>query len=159
MYFMWLTTDEQRVWRNYLAMSSRLQGAMNRQLQSECRLSLADYDVLVALGEVTGRGREEQSGECRIGELGERLGWEQSRLSHQLRRMRSRGLVARANAADDRRAATIGLTDAGRAALAAAAPGHAELVRGLVFADLKAGELRALLRWTSGVLSRLDGLA
>jgi DNA-binding MarR family transcriptional regulator len=159
MYFMWLTTDEQRVWRNYLAMSSRLQGAMNRQLQSECGLSLADYDVLVALGEVTGRGREEQSGECRIGELGERLGWEQSRLSHQLRRMRSRGLVARANAADDRRAATIGLTDAGRAALAAAAPGHAELVRGLVFADLKAGELRALLRWTSGVLSRLDGLA
>src|SRR5882757_4131238 len=120
MYFMWLTTDEQRVWRNYLAMSSRLQGAMNRQLQSECRLSLADYDVLVALGEVTGRGREEQSGECRIGELGDRLGWEQSRLSHQLRRMRSRGLVARADAADDRRAATIGLTDAGLAALAAA---------------------------------------
>jgi len=168
MYFMWLTDDEQRVWRNYLEMSARLETAMNRQLQSDCGLSLADYDVLVALGEVTGRGREEQlggrgreeqSGECRIGELGERLGWEQSRLSHQLRRMRSRGLVARANAADDRRAATIGLTDAGRAALAAAAPGHAELVRGLVFADLKAGELRALLRWTSGVLSRLDGLA
>jgi DNA-binding MarR family transcriptional regulator len=147
MYFMWLTDDEQRAWRNYLEMSARLETAMNRQLQSEHGLSLADYDVLVALAELTG---------CRISELGERLGWEQSRLSHQLRRMRSRGLVARAKASDDRRAATIGLTDAGRAALAAAAPGHAELVRGLVFADQRAGELRALLRWTSGVLSRLD---
>jgi DNA-binding MarR family transcriptional regulator len=147
MYFMWLTDDEQRAWRNYLEMSARLETAMNRQLQSEHGLSLADYDVLVALAELTG---------CRISELGERLGWEQSRLSHQLRRMRSRGLVARAKASDDRRAATIGLTDAGRAALAAAAPGHAEIVRGLVFADQRAGELRALLRWTSGVLSRLD---
>ena len=147
MYFMWLTDDEQRAWRNYLEMSARLETAMNRQLQNQHGLSLADYDVLVALAELTG---------CRISELGERLGWEQSRLSHQLRRMRSRGRVARAKASDDRRAATIGLTDAGRAALAAAAPGHAELVRGLVFADQRAGELRALLRWTSGVLSRLD---
>jgi DNA-binding MarR family transcriptional regulator len=157
MYFMWLTDDEQRAWRDYLTMSAQLETAMNRQLQSEHGLSLADYDVLVALDEVTGSGREEQSGACRISELGERLGWEQSRLSHQLRRMRSRGLVARAKATDDRRAATIGLTDTGRAALAAAAPGHAELVRGVAFADLTAGDLQALLRWTSGVLSRLGG--
>lgn len=146
MYFMWLTTDEQRVWRNYLAMSSRVQAAMNRQLQSDCGLSLADYDVMVAL--------EERPG-CRVSELGARLGWEQSRLSHQLGRMRTRGLITRAGASDDRRAATIELTDAGREALAAAAPGHAELVRDLVFSDLRPGELRALSRWTARVLDRL----
>src|SRR3954447_13019475 len=114
MYSVWLTDVEQRVWRNHLTMTARLQAAMGRQLQADCGLSLADYDVLVALGDQPG---------CRISELGERLGWEQSRLSHQLSRMRARGLVERRGAADDRRAATVDLTDDGRAALTSAAPG------------------------------------
>jgi DNA-binding MarR family transcriptional regulator len=142
----WLSADEQRVWRNYLTMTARLQSAMSRQLQADCGLSLADYDVLVAL--------EEQRG-CRIAELGERLGWEQSRLSHQLSRMRARGLVVRSGAADDRRAATVDLTDDGRAALTSAAPGHAELVRNVVFKGASAAQLRALDTWTSQVLARL----
>lgn len=146
MYSVWLTDDEQRVWRNHLTMTARLQAAMGRQLQADCGLSLADYDVLVALGEQPG---------CRISELGERLGWEQSRLSHQLSRMRVRGLVERTGAADDRRAATIDLTDDGRAALTSAAPGHAELVRALVFEGASAAQLRALDGWTSQVLTRL----
>ena len=133
------------MWRNYLAMAARLQSAMSRQLQADCGLSLADYDVLVAL--------EEQRG-CRIAELGERLGWEQSRLSHQLSRMRARGLVERRGATDDRRAATVDLTADGRAALVSAAPGHAELVRALVFDGMPAADLRAVDRWTAGALDR-----
>jgi DNA-binding MarR family transcriptional regulator len=146
MYSVWLSSEEQRVWRDYLTMTGRLQSAMNRQLQRDCGLSLADYDVLVALDERPG---------CRISELGERLGWEQSRLSHQLSRMRTRGLVQRRGADDDRRAATIELTRAGRSALETAAPGHAKLVHDAVFADVRASDLRALQRWTSGVLERL----
>ncbi|WP_029111776.1 MarR family winged helix-turn-helix transcriptional regulator [Mycobacterium sp. URHB0044] len=146
MYSVWLTDDEQRVWRNHLTMTARLQAAMGRQLQADCGLSLSDYDVLVALDERPG---------CRISELGERLGWEQSRLSHQLSRMRVRGLVERTGAADDRRAATVDLTDEGRAALASAAPGHAELVRAMVFDGMSAAQLRALDGWTSEVLTRL----
>jgi DNA-binding MarR family transcriptional regulator len=148
MYSVWLTEDEQRAWRNYLTMTSRLQAAMNRQLQRDCGLSLAEYEVLVALDERAG---------CRISELGERLGWEQSRLSHQLTRMRSRGLVTRSGSSDDRRAATVDLTPTGRQALDTAAPGHAELVREVVFDGIPAGDLEAIGRWTSGVLDRLDG--
>ena len=147
MYSVWLSSDEQRVWRDYLAMTAQLQIAMNRQLQHDCGLSLADYDVLVALSEQPG---------CRISELGERLSWEQSRLSHQLSRMRTRGLVARRGADDDRRAAVVELTDAGRTALEAAAPGHAKLVHDAVFAGVRAADLHALQRWMSGVLGRLQ---
>jgi DNA-binding MarR family transcriptional regulator len=146
---MWLSEDHQRVWRSHLAMTSRLRVAMNRRLQAECGLSLADYDVLVALDD---HGRE-----CRISELGERLGWEQSRLSHQLSRMRARGLVERRGAADDRRVATVELTADGRAALASAAPGHAELVRALVFDGVAPSDLRAVERWTAMVVERLRG--
>ncbi|WP_276069733.1 MarR family winged helix-turn-helix transcriptional regulator [Mycobacterium yunnanensis] len=143
---MWLTKEQQRTWRQYLTMTAALQAEMNRQLQRDCGLSLPDYDVLVALDELA---------VCRVNELGERLGWEQSRLSHQLRRMRTRGLVARRGAEDDRRGATVELTDAGRAALEAAAPEHVAFVRDVVFGGVAAADLRALDRWTSAVLSRL----
>lgn len=143
---MWLSAPEQALWRGYLMMTGRLQAAMNRQLQQECGLSLADYEVLVALDEVPG---------CRMSDLGEHLGWEQSRVSHQLRRMRSRGLVDRRGADDDRRSAIVELTSSGRDALAAAAPAHVRLVREVVFDGMTAAQRRAVEGWVTGVLSRL----
>jgi DNA-binding MarR family transcriptional regulator len=146
MYSMWLTEEQQQIWRDYLTMVNRLQTAMHRQLQQDCELSISDYDVLVALSE---RGPQ------RINELGEIVAWEQSRLSHQLRRMRSRGLVERHGSDDDRRGATVELTDSGRAALDAAAPGHAELVRSVVFDGLSAVQLWAFGSVIESVLARV----
>lgn len=142
----WLTGEQQRIWRNYLSMATRLNAAMNRQLQADCGLSLADYEVLVALSERV---------EARINELAAELGWEQSRLSHQLTRMRSRGLVKRSGSDHDRRAAVVELTHDGAAALASAAPGHVELVRTVLFEALSASQLRALDALTSEALARL----
>jgi DNA-binding MarR family transcriptional regulator len=146
MYSMWLTEEQQRIWRAYLTMASRLQTAMHRQLQQDCELSLADYDVLVALSE---RGPQ------RMRELGEVLAWEQSRVSHQLRRMRGRGLVARHGSDDDRRGATVDLTDNGRAALGAAAQGHAALVRSVVFDGLSATQLKTFESVLDRITSRI----
>jgi len=142
----WLTDEQQQLWRDYLTMTSALQAAMHRQLQEACGLTLADFDVLVALSE---RGR------CRIGDLGAALGWEQSRVSHQLRRMRQRGLIDRYDSSSDGRGAEVDLTEAGHAQLHAAAPGHAELVRSMVFDEMTAAQARALHGWTAAVLDRL----
>ncbi len=144
---MWLTDDQQRLWRSYLEMVSKLQAAMNRQLQRDCQLSLADYDVLVTLAE---------RGGMRVFELAAALSWEQSRLSHQLTRMRARALVDRHGSADDRRGATVAITDGGRAALAAAAPGHAELVRSTVFDRVPPAQLRAFGAVVETILQRLE---
>ncbi|MGB2920648.1 MAG: MarR family transcriptional regulator [Mycobacterium sp.] len=142
----WLSDEQQHIWRNYLAMTSRLQTAMHRQLQQDCELSLSDYDVLVALSE---------RGPMRIHELGDLIGWEQSRVSHQLRRMRGCGLLHREGDDDDRRGATVAVTDAGRSALEAAAPGHVELVRSAVFDGLSDAQLRALGAVLETVLARI----
>jgi DNA-binding MarR family transcriptional regulator len=141
----WLSDDQQRVWRGYLAMVGRLQAAMNRQLEDDSGLSLSDYDVLVELSE---------RGPLRMFELADALAWEQSRLSHQLRRMSGRGLVARHGTDDDRRGVTVQVTDRGGAALRAAAPGHVELVRRVVFDGISAAQLRALRSLTETVLER-----
>ena len=142
----WLSAGQQRIWRDYLAMASGLHTAMHRQLQQDCELSLSDYDVLVALSE---------RGTLRINELGELIGWEQSRLSHQLRRMRGRGLLEREGDGDDRRGATVTLTDAGVAALQTAAPGHVELVRSTVFDGLSEEQQQAFGAAIEAILGRL----
>ncbi|HOQ53805.1 MAG TPA: MarR family winged helix-turn-helix transcriptional regulator, partial [Micropruina sp.] len=65
----------------------------------------------------------------RVGRLRDWIGWESSRLAHQLRRMERRGLVQRRPATDDARGTLVSITDEGRARIVAAAPGHVATVR------------------------------
>ncbi|MCV7319304.1 MarR family winged helix-turn-helix transcriptional regulator [Mycolicibacterium confluentis] len=106
----------------------RLSYEMNRQLQADSGLSLADYDVLVALSD------EDQG--MRVSDLAAQIGWERSRLSHQLRRMEERGLTERRPNAEDRRTTNVVLTATGRRAIVEAAPGHVDLVRTMFFDPL-----------------------
>ena len=145
----WLSDDEQRAWRTYLRMSSLLPAALNRQLQQDCGLTLPEYEVLVQLSESPGH-------RLRPFQICEALNWEQSRLSHQLGRMRARGLVDRHGSEHDKRGATVEVTAAGRAALTAAAPGHVALVRAVLFDGMTADQLRALEEVTTAALARLE---
>ncbi|KQS73345.1 MarR family winged helix-turn-helix transcriptional regulator [Modestobacter sp. Leaf380] len=144
----WLDEEQQRLWRHWLLLSTRLPAALNRQLQADSDLSLADFEVLVQLSETPG-------GRVRTRDLGAALGWEKSRLSHHLTRMGTRGLVRRTGAADDARGSVVVLTDDGRSAIEAAAPGHVETVRELFFAGLGPDQVRVLTGLTDAVLARL----
>jgi DNA-binding MarR family transcriptional regulator len=144
----WLTEEEQRAWRGLLRMTSRLNARMNRQLQDDYRISLADYDVLVVLSEAP-------AGRLRVFGIADALAWEQSRVSHQLARMQRRGLVTREQCRADARGAFVVLGEAGRAAIERAAPAHVETVRRLVFDGLSRDQLTALTEVTSHVLERL----
>ena len=62
-------------------------------------------------------------------ELGALVQWEKSRLSHQVRRMQERGLIAREPNPADGRSAMICLLPAGRRAIGDAAPQHVHNVR------------------------------
>ena len=115
----------------------RLTYEMNRQLQSDSKLSLSDYHVLNAL-------RMAPGGRMRITALAAQIGWERSRLSHHARRLQQRGLVDSRLAAVDRRATEITLTDQGWDEITAASPGHFELVRKLFFDGLPDGLLDPL---------------
>jgi DNA-binding MarR family transcriptional regulator len=114
---------------------------LGRQLNRECGLTGADYAVLVTVSEAPGQ-------RIRSRDLGRRLGWERSRVSHQIARMEARGTVERAPCDDDARGFDVILTDAGLSAIEAAAPAHAEAVRHC-FADLL----------TSGQLDTLGDIA
>ncbi|MFV8171521.1 MarR family winged helix-turn-helix transcriptional regulator [Mycolicibacterium peregrinum] len=125
----WLTPKQQRAWVAYMRVQLRMSYEMNRQLQADSGLSLADYDVLVALSNVGDDG-------MRVSDLAAQIGWERSRLSHQLRRMEQRGLTERRASVEDGRTTNVILTEMGQQAIEEAAPGHVDLVRRLFFDPL-----------------------
>lgn len=69
--------------------------------------------------------------------------------------MRGRALLERHGSDDDRRGASVSITDSGLTALKRAAPGHAELVRSTVFEGLTPQQLRAFDEVLAAVLDRL----
>lgn len=145
----WLTNDQQRIWRHWLSASSRVPARLGQQLQQDSGLSLQDYEVLVNLNEAS-------RGSCRITELAGLLEWERSRMSHHLTRMEKRGLLHRYACPDDGRAQLVELTEAGRAALEAAAPGHVRAVRAVLFEALSDDDAAELGRLTSLIAAHLD---
>jgi DNA-binding MarR family transcriptional regulator len=128
----WLDGEQQRAWLACIRVQLRLAYEMNRQLLADSGMSLPDYDVLTALSVAEG-------GRMQITVLAAQIGWERSRVSHHVRRMSARGLVACGLSATDRRVTEVTLTVQGRQALEEAAPGHVDLVRRLFFGGLPEG--------------------
>lgn len=145
----WLDDDEQHAWRSYLRMNRLLESAIARELQTDSRLSLPDFEVLVSLTDVP-------DAKLRVSALARALQWEKSRLSHQIARMAKRGLVARQECADDGRGAFVVLTPEGRRAIEAAAPPHVETVRELFFDVLTDDDVKSLRSLSERVLRRLE---
>ena len=133
----WLSAAEQAVWRDYLDVVRRLMERLNRQLVDDAGMSLAEYEVLVQLSETPGR-------RMRMSELADLVVNSRSRLTHTVNRLEERGFVAREECPDDRRGILCVLLDEGFAALEAAAPGHVEAVRSLVFDPLDDADVVAL---------------
>ena len=122
----WLTAEEQHAWRSFLTGVQTLLSAVEGQLQRDSAIPHGYYEILVRLSEAEGRS-------LRMSQLAEASTSSKSRLSHAVARLEERGWVERLDCETDRRGQFARLTDAGFAALAAAAPGHAEQVRRSLF--------------------------
>jgi DNA-binding MarR family transcriptional regulator len=147
-----LTEHERRAWWSLLAMTDQLMRCTDRDLRNEAGLSSADFAVLA-------RVLESRRGGVRFFELAAGLGWEQSRLSHQLRRMEQRGLIARASCPADGRGAIVVCTPLGRSAMRVAGPAHLAAVKRALFDALTAPQVAALVEICDTVRAHneLDG--
>jgi len=118
----WLSSSEQQAWRSWLAMVRLLPEALDGDLRTDSVLTLADYEVLVALSESPER-------RLRMAELAEATFGSRSRTTHQVARMEKAGWVERQRCEQDARGQWAVLTDAGWELLVATAPVHVESVR------------------------------
>ena len=133
----WLDGGEQRAWRAWLYSHMLLAERLERELTRQTGISSAYYEILVQLSEAADRS-------LRMSELADRCLSSRSRLSHAVSRLEERGWVQRRVCAEDGRGQLAVLTDAGFAALEAAAPVHVEGVRTHLFDQLSPEQIAAM---------------
>src|ERR1700730_5163727 len=125
----WLSPAEQQAWRAFIGACRRLFAEVDGHLQHVAGIPHAYYEILVRLSEAPGR-------ELRMTQLADASSSSKSRLSHAVARLEARGWVEGVGCETDRRGQIARLTDAGFAALDAAAHQHVEQVRRMVFDQL-----------------------
>lgn len=136
---------QRTAWRGFQRMAVGLGARLNRRLIAESGISLPDYEILTALA-------ESEVGTLRAFELGTQIQWEKSRLSHHLKRMESRGLVARTVCESDGRGLWVSITGPGRDAWQTASEAHDALLVELVFTRLDDEQLDQLALISASVI-------
>ena len=133
---------ESSLWFAWKRAHELVRTAVIEEVTAATGLSDPDVGILLRL-DVAG-------GSLRQSEIAAALGWDRTRLSHQLTRMEDRGLVARRRTSSGVR---VDISDAGKEAAAAARPVHAAAVRRHLAEPLTPGQsamLREILELLSG---------
>lgn len=113
-----LSDAERGLWFVWKRAHEIIRTRIAEEVRAATGLSDADVAILVQI--------EDAGGSVRQNELVARLGWDRTRLSHQVSRMEKRGLVSR-DPRDNR--VEVDLTPAGRDVMSAVRPIHAAAVR------------------------------
>ena len=132
-----LTPQELRVWHAFMLMHEDVLGRVGRDIAKATGLSGPEFGVLSRLSG-PGKGAMQQQALARL------MGWDKSRLSHQLTRMQERGLVERQRT--DGKTVMVVLTQPGREKLDVARPVHAESVRRNLLSRLSQEQIDTMVR-------------
>jgi DNA-binding MarR family transcriptional regulator len=145
----WLEKDELAAWMSLAALTFKLPGVLDYQLQRDSGLTHFEYLVLAGLSESPGRSR-------RMSDLAGFANGSLSRLSHVVKRLEQRGFVERRPAEDDGRITVATITDSGYEILVAAAPGHVATVRECVVDALTPEQIAQLKVIADQILAKID---
>ena len=145
----WLDDDELRAWLKLAGVMLKLAPALDSQLQRDSDLTHFDYLCLAMLSEAESRTLP-------MSTLASRTNASLSRLSHVVTKLERRGWVGRKPSPNSRRVTLVTLSDDGWDVVVAAAPGHVETVRSLVFDDLTPEDVASLERIAGHVVERIE---
>jgi len=98
---------DSKAWRAFHKIGTSLLPHLGRQISNHSGISAAEYIVLVALSELTVPN-------VNLNRLAQSLGWEISRMSHQISRMEDGGLVKKTRSSTDSRCFDVSITAKGR---------------------------------------------
>lgn len=146
-----LTPGEWEFWDTWMRAQRLLAQEVDRCLQRDFGISKAEFSVLVTLRRAPGH-------QLRVGDLAGSLGWEKSRVSHQLTRMENRGFVERTESGASGRRTGIVLTGTGERAVERAVRGHADTIRRYFFDPLTTEQAAAIRAWSEQMVDRVEPL-
>ena len=146
----WLDDDERQAWLKLAGVMLKLAPALDSQLLRDSDMTHFEYLCLAMLSE------SDDDRTLSMSELAGRVNASLSRLSHVVTKLERRGWVCRAPSPASKRVTLVRLTEEGWKVLVAAAPGHVETVRDLVFEDLAPEDVRALHRIAGHIVGRIE---
>ncbi|MFA3835465.1 MarR family winged helix-turn-helix transcriptional regulator [Streptomyces aureus] len=145
----WLDDDERQHWNAFAYVLTQLPAALEAQMQRDAGISQFDYVVMSALSMAPERT-------LRMSEVAQYAGSTLSRLSNVVGRLEKRGWVRRHPDPSDGRSTLASLTDDGMDKVVAAAPGHIDAVRRLIFDPLTKAQQRQLGAVSQRILGALQ---
>ena len=104
-------------WDTYHDAWRRLDRALDHAVQEGAGISIPEFEILIGL-------HRDPDHRLRVRDIAAGIGWEKSRVSHQVTRMVARGLVERADCPTDGRGSWVSMTPAGRRAVLSGIRAH-----------------------------------
>ncbi|MFD7475784.1 MarR family winged helix-turn-helix transcriptional regulator [Streptomyces sp. NPDC059837] len=145
----WLDADQQQQWYAFAYVLTQLPAALEARMQRDAGIAQFDYVVMSSLSMAPERT-------LRMSDLAQYAGSTLSRLSNVVIRLEKRGWMRRHPDPADGRATLATLTDDGMDKVVAAAPGHVDAVRQLIFDPLTKAQQRQLGAISQRMLAALQ---
>lgn len=142
---------ELSTWRSLMVATRLLLDELDRALNAESGISMADYGLLARL---------EDAGEdgLRMSDLANLAVFSRSRISHAVDRLEQDGWVERRSCPTDRRGSYAALTDTGRLKLEQARPVHDETIRTHLLSKLSPSQAKTLNEVTEQIRASFGAL-
>ena len=135
---------DSRAWRAFHKIGTSLLPHLGRQITNHSGISGAEYVVLVALSEST-------LPSMNLNRLAHILGWEISRMSHQVSRMEEIGLVKKTKNLEDSRCFDVSITSNGKKIAETAIPLQSKEINHCFSDVLTQAQMKALIEISEAI--------
>lgn len=139
---------DSKAWRAFHKIGTSLLPHLGRQITTHSGISGAEYVVLVALSELT-------TPSVNLNRLAQGLGWEISRMSHQVSRMEESGLVKKTKNQLDSRCFDVSITAKGRKIAESAIPLQSKEINHCFSEVLTQAQMRSLIEISEAISSHM----
>lgn len=139
---------DSKAWRAFHKIGTSLLPHLGRQITNHSGISGAEYVVLVALSELT-------TPNVNLNRLAQGLGWEISRMSHQISRMEEAGLVKKSRNTDDSRCFDVSITAEGRKIAQAAIPLQSKEINHCFSEVLTQAQMKSLIEISEAISTHM----
>ena len=135
---------DSKAWRAFHKIGSSLLPHLSRQITNHSGITGAEYVVLVALSELPVPA-------VNLNRLANGLGWEISRMSHQISRMEESGLVKKSRNSEDSRRFDVSITSKGRNIAESAIPLQSKEINHCFSEVLTKDQMRSLIEISEAI--------
>ena len=139
---------DSKAWRAFHKIGTSLLPHLGRQVTTHSGISGAEYVVLVALSELTVPS-------VNLNRLAQGLGWEISRMSHQISRMEETGLVKKSRNTEDSRCFDVSITAKGKKIAEAAIPLQSKEINHCFSEVLTQAQMKSLIEISEAISNHM----